>query len=112
MTMRLSLSAVALLAGIGVAFAQQQPENPAAQNAPNAAAQNNEQAKPAQAGAEEPSSRAPSAAPEQTEALVNGKLAVPGAPQDSQTAPSKFSERNAKLDQEPLVKGQPTRPPR
>jgi len=108
MIMRLSLSAVALLAGIGVAFAQQQPQNPA-QNAPNAAAQNNEQAKPAQAGTEEPSSRAPSAAPEQTETLVNGKLAVPGAPQDSQTAPSKFSERNAKLDQEPLVKGQPTR---
>ena len=106
MTMRLSLSAVALLAGIGVAFAQQQPQNPA-QNAPNAAAQNNDQAKPAQAGTEEPSSRTPT--PANTDALVNGKLAVPGAPQDSQTAPSKFSERNAKLDQEPLVKAQPTR---
>ena len=102
MTMRLSLSAVALLAGIGVAFAQQQP--------PNAAAQNNEQAKPAQAGAEEPSSR--TNAPASTEVFVDGKLAVPGAPADSQTVPSKFSERNAKLDQEPLVKGQRTRPPR
>ena len=109
MTMRLSLSAVALLAGIGVAFAQQQPPNPAAQNAPNAAAQNNEQAKPAQAGAEEPTSRTNAATPAPTEVLVDGKLAVTGAPQDSQTAPSKFSERNAKLDQEPLVKGQPTR---
>lgn len=108
MTMRLSLSAVALLAGIGVAFAQQQPQNPA-QNAPNAAAQNNEQAKPAQAGAEEPSSRTNAATPAPTDALVDGKLAVPGAPQDSQTIPSKFSERNAKLDQEPLVKGQPGR---
>lgn len=92
--MRLSLSAIALLAGLGIAAAQQAP--PA-----------NDQAKPAQAGAEEPSSRAPSAAPEQTEALVNGKLAVPGAPTDSQTVPSKFSERNAKLDQEPLVKAPP-----
>ena len=86
MTMRLSLSAVALLAGIGVAFAQQQPPNAATQNAPNAAAQNNEQAKPAQAGAEEPTSRT-NAAPAPTEVLVDGKLAVPGAPENSQTEP-------------------------
>jgi hypothetical protein len=109
MTMRLSLSAVALLAGIGIAFAQQQPPNPAAQNAPNAAAQNNEQAKPAQAGTEEPSSRTNAATAAPAEVLVDGKLTVAGAPKDSQTVPSKFSERNARLDQEPLVKGQPTR---
>ena len=30
--------------------------------------------------------------------MVDGKLAVPGAPADSQTVPSKVSERNARLD--------------
>ena len=91
----LSLSAIALLAGIGIATAQQAPP-PA------------DQAKPAQAGAEEPSSRTNAATPAPAEVLVDGRLTVPGAPQDSQTVPSKFSERNAKLDEEPLVK-QPTR---
>jgi hypothetical protein len=84
---RLTLSAVALLAGLGVAFAQQPPPV------------SNDQAKPAQAGKEEPSSRTPTGA---EPVFVNGKLAVPGAPADGQTVPSKFSERNAKLDTMPI----------
>ncbi len=101
MTMRLSLSAVALLAGIGVAFAQSPPPTPAQQPQDHVKSQ--------QGGKEEPSSHIPTAAPPATEVFVNGKLAVPGAPKDSQTEPAKFSERNAKLDLEPLVKGQPAR---
>ena len=34
---------------------------------------------------------------------MNGKLAVPGAPADSQTDPAKFSEKNAKLDVVPIM---------
>ena len=37
------------------------------------------------------------------EVLIDGKLAVPGAPADSQTVPAKFSERNARLDAMPIM---------
>jgi hypothetical protein len=96
--MRLSLSAAALLAGLGLAAAQ--PVS-AAESAPAAEQVAQDHAKPAQNGAEEPGSHP--AAPASTEVLVNGKLAVPGAPGDSQTVPSKFSERNARLDVTPIM---------
>jgi hypothetical protein len=35
--------------------------------------------------------------------LVNGAWNVPGAPQDSQTVPSKYSARNAALDKLPII---------
>jgi hypothetical protein len=91
MIRRLSISAAALLAGLSVAAAQQQtpPDG------------RNDQAKPAQNGAEEPGSHP--AAPTDTNVFVNGKLAVPGAPQDSQTVPSIVSERNARLDAMPIM---------
>ena len=87
----LSLSAAALLAGLGLACAQP---------APTAAQLVQDQAKPAQNGAEEPGSHPPKTS---TEVFVDGKLAVPGAPQDSQTVPSKVSERNARLDATPIM---------
>jgi hypothetical protein len=92
MIRRLSISAAALLAGLSVAAAQQAPRSPDGHN---------DQAKPAQNGAEEPGSRP--AAPADTNVFVDGKLAVPGAPQDSQTVPSKVSERNARLDVTPIM---------
>ncbi len=49
-------------------------------------------------GKEEPSSHAPSAKPMDNAALVNGSLAVPGAPQNSEMVPAKFSEKNAADD--------------
>jgi hypothetical protein len=60
----------------------------------------NDKAKPAQAGTEEPSSHAAASA---TDVFVNGKLVVPGAPADSQTEPAKFSERNARIDAMPIM---------
>jgi hypothetical protein len=39
--------------------------------------------------------------PQQTAAFVNGALAVPGAPTNSQTVPAKFSQQNAADDQLP-----------
>jgi hypothetical protein len=92
MIRRLSVSTAALLAGLSVAAAQQ---------APASADGHNDQAKPAQNGAEEPGSRP--AAPANTGVFVDGKLAVPGAPMDSQTVPSKVSERNARLDATPIM---------
>jgi len=92
MIMRLSFSTAALLAGLSLAAAQSRP-------AAEQVAQ--DQAKPAQHGAEEPGSRPP--APAETNVFVNGKLAVPGAPGDSQTVPSKVSERNARLDAMPIM---------
>jgi len=96
----LSLSAVALLAGVGVALAQQAPPNQSTNPVGDGPF------KSQQGGKEEPGSHT-SGATTSTEVLVDGKLNVPGAPQDSQTVPAKFSERNAKLDEEPLVKNQP-----
>ena len=91
MIIRLSLFAAALFAGLGLATAQPVP-------APGQVAQ--DQAKPAQNGAEEPGSHPPKTS---AEVFVDGKLAVPGAPDDSQTVPSKFSERNARLDATPIM---------
>jgi hypothetical protein len=89
MIKRLGLASAALLAGLSIAAAQ-----------PGPAEGHTDQAKPAQNGAEEPGSRP--AAPA-TDVFVNGKLAIPGAPQDSQTVPSKVSERNARLDATPIM---------
>jgi hypothetical protein len=50
------------------------------------------------AGKEEPSSHAPTEKPLQDAVLVNGALAVPGAPTDTDTVPAKFSEKNAADD--------------
>src|SRR5206468_3484165 len=93
MITRLSLSVVALLASVGIAATQQQaPADP----------QGHDPTKSQQGGKEEPGSHA-SGAPANTAVFVDGKLAVPGAPADSQTVPSKVSERNAKLDAMPIM---------
>jgi hypothetical protein len=49
-------------------------------------------------GKEEPSSHAETAKPQGSAALINGALAVPGAPTDTDTIPAKFSEKNAADD--------------
>jgi hypothetical protein len=50
------------------------------------------------AGKEEPGSHAPSVPATDTMVLVNGALAVPGAPQDTDTVPAKYSAQNAAND--------------
>jgi hypothetical protein len=49
-------------------------------------------------GKEEPSSHAETAKPQDSAALINGALAVPGAATDTDTIPAKFSEKNAADD--------------
>src|SRR6516225_5673632 len=51
-----------------------------------------------QMGKEAPSSHAPSAAPPANAVFVNGALAVPGAPANTDTVPAKFSAKNAADD--------------
>ena len=74
--LRTSALALAFAAGIGLAAAQQQP--------PPADAQQK--------------SQAPSAAPPANAVFVNGALAVPGAPANTDTVPAKFSAKNAADD--------------
>jgi hypothetical protein len=49
-------------------------------------------------GAEEPGSHAPSQKPADNSVFVNGALAVPGAPENADTVPAKFSAKNAADD--------------
>jgi hypothetical protein len=99
--LRSGLVMLALLLGLGFAFAQQ-GENLAApqQKAQQEKAQHTE---PGRAGTTEPSSHTPTAPPDQSWVFQNGRLNVPGAPADSQTVPAKFSERNNALDQLPTM---------
>jgi len=46
-------------------------------------------------GKQEPSSHAETAKPQDSAVLINCALAVPGAATDTDTIPSKFSEKNA-----------------
>jgi hypothetical protein len=86
---------VSLLAGVSLAVAQQQPPAAPQQQSQQEKAQ---QAPSGQVGKEEPSARAPAAKPQDNAALVNGALAVPGAPANTDTVPAKFSEKNADDD--------------
>ena len=87
---------LALLGGVGLAAAQQpSPPAPAQQHQQQDQAQ---QTQSGQAGKEEPASHAPAEKPPQGAVLVNGALAVPGAPADTDTVPAKFSEKNAADD--------------
>ena len=100
MITRLSVSALALLASLGIAAAQQQANDPNQQAPANP--QGDGPFKSQQNAKEEPGSHS-SGAPTNTAVFVDGKLAVPGAAPDSQTVPSKVSERNAKLDTLPIM---------
>ena len=91
-----SVIALALLAGAVIAAAQQ-PSPPA--DARQQSQQEKAQQTPSgKAGTEEPSSNAPTVKPRDDAVFVDGALAVPGAPADTDTVPAKFSEKNAADD--------------
>jgi Protein of unknown function (DUF1236) len=93
---RSSAMMLALLGSVAVAGAQQ-PSPPA--DAQQQSQQEKAQQTPSgQAGKEEPSANAPTVKPQDDKVFVNGALAVPGAPADTQTVPAKFSEKNAADD--------------
>jgi glucose/arabinose dehydrogenase len=93
--LRTSALALAFVAGVGLAAAQQQP--PAADAQQQSQQDKAQQTPSGQMGKEEPSSHAASAAPPANAVLVNGALAVPEAPA-TDMVPAKFSAKNAADD--------------
>ena len=94
--LRTGALALAFAAGIGLAAAQQQPPAPDSQQ--KSQQEKAQQTPSGQMGKEAPSSHAPSAAPPANAVFVNGALAVPGAPANTDTVPAKFSAKNAADD--------------
>src|SRR5215831_4397130 len=94
--LRTSALALAFVVSVGLAAAQQQP--PAADPQQQSQQEKAQQTPSGQMGKEEPSSHAPSAAPPANAVFVNGALAVPDAPANTDTVPAKFSAKNAADD--------------
>ena len=92
-SLRAGAAMIALLAGLSLAVAQQAPQAQPGQPSPQPPAKQ-------EAGIPVPAAPGNTA---DTAALLNGRLAAPGAPQDSQTVPSTVSERNAALDKMPML---------
>jgi hypothetical protein len=88
---------LAVLGGIAVVVAQQPSPPPDAQQ--RTQQENWQHTDSGKAGKEEPSSHASAEKPPQNAVFVNGALAVPGAPADTDTVPAKFSAKNAADDQ-------------
>jgi len=120
--LRSGLVTLAFLLGLGLAAAQQsqpqqgQPQQGQPQQGPRpqgeslaqpeqkAQQEKAQHSEPGRAGTTEPSAEETrTAKPEETAPFVNGRLAAPGAPEDSQTVPAKFSKRNAELDGLPTM---------
>ena len=94
--LRTSAIVAALLGGAAVAGAQQ--PSPPADVQQQSQQEKAQQTPSGQTGMEEPSSQAPSAKPLDDKVFVDGALAVPGAPADTETVPAKFSQKNAADD--------------
>jgi Protein of unknown function (DUF1236) len=90
-------SAIVLALG-GVAGAAAQQPSPAADAQQQSQQEKAQQTPSGKTGTEEPSSHAPTAKPLDDKVFVNGALAVPGAPADTETVPAKFSQKNAADD--------------
>jgi hypothetical protein len=87
---------LAVFGGIAVGVAQQPSPPPDPQQ--RSQQENWQHTDSGKMGKEEPSSHAPTDKPPQNAVFVDGALAVPGAPADTDTVPAKFSEKNAADD--------------
>ena len=94
--LRISTLALAFVAGFGLAAAQQQ--SPPADAQQRLQLENWQHTPSGKMGTEEPSAHAPDTQPQQNAAFVNGALAVPDAPANTDTVPAKFSPKNAADD--------------
>src|SRR3979409_2803124 len=77
----------------GLEIAQQPP--PSAEPQQQQQQEKAQQTPSGKMGAEEPSSHAPSPKPADNSVFVNGALAVPGAPENTDNVPSQVSAKNA-----------------
>jgi hypothetical protein len=95
--LRTGALALAFVGSIGLAAAQQPP--PPADAQQQLQQEKAQQTPSGKMGAEEPSSHTPNAKPQENAVFVNGALAVPDAPANTDTVPAKFSQKNAADDE-------------
>jgi len=95
--LRTGAFALAFAGSIGISAAQQPP--PAADAQQRSQQDNAQQTPSGKTGKEESSSHAATAQPQQNAVFVNGALAVPDAPANTDTVPAKFSQKNAADDE-------------
>ena len=100
MRVLLRSAAFGMVFASGLGFAAAEPGNLASPQE-KAAQEKAQHAEPA--AVTEPGSIIKSAKSDPNAVLVNGQLAVPGAPADSQTVPSQYSPRNAAMDGAPIM---------
>jgi hypothetical protein len=100
-TLDASNAGVALLCGLAFLLAPATAQQPPPAPSPGQQQQHERalQTPSGQHGKEEPTARAPTTRPQASAVLVDGALAVPGAPADSVMAPAKFSPRKAAEDE-------------
>ena len=91
-------SALALVFAGSVGLAAAQQPSPPADAQQQSQQEKAQQTPSGKTGKEEPSSHAPTQ-PQPNAAFVNGALAVPGAPANTDTVPAKFSQKNAADDE-------------
>jgi hypothetical protein len=94
--LRTSSLVLTLLGSTGLAVAQQPSPPPDAQQ--QSQQEKAQQTPSGKTGTDEPSAHAPTNKPADNSVFVNGALAVPGGPENSDTVPAKFSEKNAADD--------------
>jgi hypothetical protein len=92
-----SALALVIVGSVGFAAAQQQP--PQSDGQQRQQLENWQHTPSGKMGKEEPSSHAAETQPQPNAAFVNGALAVPGAPANTDTVPAKFSQKNAADDE-------------
>jgi hypothetical protein len=92
-------SALALVFAGSVGLAAAQQPSPPADAQQRSQQENAQQTPSGKMGKEEPSSHASTTQPQPNAAFVNGALAVPDAPANTDTVPAKFSQKNAADDQ-------------
>jgi hypothetical protein len=88
--------ALAFIGSVGLAAAQQQ--SPPADAQQRLQLENWQHSPSGKMGKEEPSAHAGDTQPQPNAAFVNGSLAVPDAPANTDTVPAKFSQKNAADD--------------
>src|SRR5947208_6260012 len=94
--LRVCTLGAAVVGGVGLAAAQQ--PSPPANPEQRLQLENWQHTPSGKMGKEEPSAHAPDTQPQSNAAFVNGALAVPDAPANTDTVPAKFSPKNAADD--------------
>jgi hypothetical protein len=95
-SVRTSMLALGFLGSVGLAVAQQ--PSPPADGQQRMQLEDWQHTESGKMGKEEPSAHAPGTQAQQNAAFVNGALAVPDAPANTDTVPAKFSQQNAADD--------------